>query len=352
VTLAAGLAALLLFVALVEARLAWRGFVPTTVDTPQLWAEQRLRAGTLGARALILVGGSRLHLAADLPALRQATGLTPVQLAIDGGSFVPVLADLATDPAITGTVIVEVSEHILADRQPADPAREYLRAWQVRREAGSWPTFNDTERWLTRQWRSRLRSYADGASPLNSIRLRLLGAAPVPQYLVTLADRSRYADFSRVPMPDFYLARVMRTLGMRAAAARGMDATAVEAELRARSAALAPALDRTAAFLAAVTRLREQAAAIRGHGGQVYFVKFPAGGLVAEVEERRFPRQRFWDELARGVNAPALHFADVPALWEIRCPDGSHIDMRDRQRFSAAMADALGLAARPGAPAR
>ena len=38
--------------------------------------------------------------------VRARTGLAPVQLAIDGSSFVPVLDGLARDPSIRGTVIV------------------------------------------------------------------------------------------------------------------------------------------------------------------------------------------------------------------------------------------------------
>jgi hypothetical protein len=219
-------------------------------------------------------------------------------------------------------------------------------------ELGRWPGFVDSERWLARQLRTRLRSLADGASPLNSLRLRVFPRTPLPQYLVTLPDRSRYADYTRVPMPDFYFARVMRDLGMRESIARRTTYAELEQLLRRRIERQGPQLERSAAYLDSVLRLRQLAAQIRDRGGRVLFVRFPSSGMIRMLEERRFPRDRFWDELARHVDAPALHFDDVPALRDFTCPDGSHLDMRDRARFSAALAGALGIGARqPAAPA-
>ena len=90
-----------------EAVLSLRGFRPTAVDDEPTWILQRHRASTLGPRALD--PGGRL---ADPDGRRRrrtacdVTGLEPVQLAIDGSSFTPVLKELAADPTITGTIIV------------------------------------------------------------------------------------------------------------------------------------------------------------------------------------------------------------------------------------------------------
>jgi hypothetical protein len=334
---------LVLFAGVIEARLAWRGYTPTTVDSPELWAAQRSLADRLGKRALILTGGSRIHLAADLDVLHEVTRLEPVQLAVDGGSFIPVLEDLARDRAVTGTVIVDVSDHLLIDRDPRDPAFAYVRGYRSRKGAAAWSLFDDSERWLTRMFRGGLRSYADGASPMNSLHLRLLADVPVPQFLVTQRDRSRYMDYRKLPMPEYYLGRVMRNLGLHPGMARGVGNAELEAELRRRIENVAPMLDRSATYLEEVIALRDMAARIRNRGGRVYFVKMPTSGLITLLEERRFPRTHFWDELARNVDAPAVHFEDVPVLRTFECPDGSHLDMRDRARFTAALAEALGI---------
>jgi hypothetical protein len=82
---------------------------------------------------------------------------------------------------------------------------------------------------------------------------------------------------------------------------------------------------------------------IQAHGGRVLFVVFPKSGYVKQTDDRRYPRSLFWDRFATGAPGLSLHFEDVPALKAFTCPDGSHLDYRDRGRFSQALAAALHL---------
>jgi hypothetical protein len=339
---------LVAFVGVMEARLAWRGFVPTLEDSSVLWATQRGRASSLGTKALILIGGSRIHLAADLDVLRQETGLEPVQLAIDGSNFLPVLTDLASDPSVRGTVLVDFGDHLLLGVRPDDTAHKYVREYQNRRAALVFHlgTFARTEPWLENQLHARLRSYADGARPLTALWSRLVRNNPVPQYLVMRQDRSRLADYSRVQMPEFYYARVMRNLSAQIPVTTRMTHEEMERELRQRIEAVSPMEGSLEKYLAGTRHLAGLAARIREHGGSVRFLLLPSSKLVRLLEERRFPRALFWDRFAETVAAPTLHFEDVPALREFTCPDGSHLDFRDRARFSAALVEAIGIGRR------
>ncbi len=74
---------------------------------------ERARASSLGERAVILIGASRMQTAIDLDVLRVRTKQEPVQLAIDASSFIPIRAGLAKDPAIRGTVIVSFMDSTL-----------------------------------------------------------------------------------------------------------------------------------------------------------------------------------------------------------------------------------------------
>ena len=85
------------FVGLMELQLAHRRVLPTLVDSESLWIRQRVLASRLQERALVLIGTSRIQLAADLEVLRARSGLEPVQLAVDGSSFVPILEGFAAD---------------------------------------------------------------------------------------------------------------------------------------------------------------------------------------------------------------------------------------------------------------
>ncbi len=335
-----------LFVSVMEARLYLRGFVPTMEDTAVLWAMHRQRASDLGAQALILIGGSRIQLAADLNVLRQTTGLEPVQLAIDGSNFLPVLEDLASDPSVQGTVLVDYADHHLLGVHSGDPAYEYIREYRHQlAERGYFRlTFAATEQWLGDHLHARLRSYADGAKSLTSFWSRLIRRKPVPQYLVMDRDRARRADYSQVQMPEFYYRRVMRNLNAQVPVTARMSHEDMQRELQQRVAEVAPMDGSMEQYLSGVRRVADLAARIGEHGGAVKFMVMPSSGLVRMIEEKRFPRDRFWDRFSAQVSTPTLHFADVPALRDFTCPDGSHLDVRDRARFSTALARALGLA--------
>lgn len=340
--LGTALAVLVLCVAALEARLALRGFQSTAEDSEELWLGQRARATALGERALVLVGASRIQLDTDLDELRRLTGLEPVQLAVDGSSFRPVLAGLAADPDVRGTVIVDFSDHVLAQPPPEDVARRWQAAYERGRGRRALPDFESSERRLQRAVRSRLRSYADGAQPITSLLVRALSPRTTPQYLVMRADRSRAADYRKVEMPGFYYARVLRNLGQ--AEPTGLATWEdLDRELARRIAAQPSHLDELPAYERASRDIAAQAAAIRGRGGRVLFVMLPKGGLVRALDERRYPRALFWDRFVAIAGLPAVHFEDVPQWQSLQCPDGSHLDYRDRAAFTAALVEALGL---------
>jgi hypothetical protein len=83
------------------------------------------------------------------------------------------------------------------------------------------------------------------------------------------------------------------------------------------------------------------AAHIEARGGHVIFVELPSNGRTRAVEERRYPRDRYWDVFAATIGHPAFTVRDVPALASFLCPDGSHLDARDAAAFSRALAKEL-----------
>jgi len=348
---ALGIAAM--FVAAMEVRLLARGYPTTTVDSELLWLKQRGRASQLGKDTLILVGASRMQCDIDIDALRERTKLEPVQLAIDGNSFVPILEGLAADPDIRGTVIVDFADapiadpsHIAADSGPRSTAAAYEADFEHRRYSNVLK-YETSEALLTDAVRSHLRSYAGGARPISSLTQRILSPAAKPNYAVILPDRSRLADYHLLRMPDAYYARVARTLEQDIDI-EGMTYAEAEADLRSRIEALTPRTND--AYRQRISSIVAMPASIEARGGHVFFVVFPTSGFITATYERRFPRQQFWDLFAAATHSPTLHFADVPALQNFTLPDGSHLDYRDRGAFTLALADALGL--RTGAPVR
>jgi hypothetical protein len=329
---------LLLFVAgLLEGALAARGFRATVVDSPALWARERLRASEEGRHALILVGASRAQLDVDLGALAEMTGKQPVQLAIDGSSYVSVLADLAADDRVTGTVLVDYQGGV-PDPNYQDASMRYVEYWRHSERLGATYDFVRMENALAAWRQGILRSYADGAGPLAALVSRVLAPRATPQYLVTLPGRSRDADYSRVPMPAFYYQRVMRNAGIEGLPSLP-DYAAVDKALAERIRALPQAS--TANLTENAGLLGQMVRRIEARGGKVVFVMFPRSGLVRAADDVIYPRAVFWDRIVPLAGGKGLYYADEPSLRDFTCPDGSHLDVRDKRRFTVALAKAL-----------
>lgn len=328
----------ILFVVSLEWSLAVRGFQPDIVDSAQRWAHERQRARDLGHRALVLVGASRAQLDLDLITLGADSGLKPVQLAIDGASFVPVLSDLAEDDGVVGKIVVEYQDNVLGNSRFEGHARIYIREAAREREQIVGLDFNSMESGLAGIRQKYFRSYADGAGPFTALTMRALASGATPQYLVTDVSRERSADYSRVPMPYTYLDRAASNAGITGVSLRS-SSEIVESQLSARIHALpqasAPDFADNVASIAGMVRR------IEARGGEVIFVAFPRSGLVWEADDRRYPRTAFWDRFLTMTGAKGLHFMDVPNLATFHCPDGSHLDVRDKVRFTHAVVRAL-----------
>jgi hypothetical protein len=330
------------FVAAMEAQLKTRGFQPSAVDNDAVWIRERARASSLGVRAVTLVGSSRMQTGIDLDVLRDKTGLEPVQLAIDGSSFIPVLAGLAKDARITGTVIVAFQDGaLIATEGASDIADRYESLYEE--QSGAFKQFDYffVENLLSGAVRHYLRSYADGIRPLRSLMARVIPPRPHKQNVIILPDRSRLVDFSTAEdIVAVRYVRALRELGNTDLAfQKGTDYSVIDARIREEIAALPKRpqdlYERRAASIAA------DAATIESRGGHVVFVVMPTSGLITEMEDKQFPRNEFWDRFAAMTRSRTLHFKDIPSLRSLPVPDGSHIDYHDRAALTSALLDAL-----------
>lgn len=335
--LGAALAALLLTAGTLELALARKGFQPNLADSFPLWERQRQRVDYLGSRALVLVGNSRMLVDMDLGELRRGMGLEPVQLAVGGASFLPVLEDLAQDPQVTGTVLVNFEPQELSPA-PGDLAAAYVAQRRMAPADGRWD-FSRGEAALSDELHARLRSYADGSRPLSALLLRVTAPEPAAQYVRTLPDREQIADFSLASLPRLYYVRAIHEFPLPPPMPPHADLGQQRDTIERAIAALGS--DDAKAYQGRLAAVMELAAAVRRHGGRVIFVSLPRTGYLEEIDDRRFPRSWSWDPLTKLPDIQALDFADVPALKGFRCPDGSHIDGSERAAFTAALVDAL-----------
>lgn len=339
--LGGGLLVLTATVAAMEYSLAARGFHANLSDSAARWAAQRARVDGLGTKALILVGDSQVLQDLDLTTLRRETGLEPVQLAVAAGSFLPVLTGLANDPDARGTVLVGFDTDIVTQEPGSTPASTYESDYE-RSSGERWPDFHRSEQFLADALHTQLRSYADGARPLTSLRARILKDDPVRQYIYVLPDREEYSDFSRAPLPDLYYHKVLNNLPAEQHRRLGGESPAqLEAELPRLIETLPP--DDSALFQQHMRDVDSLGRRIEAHGGRVLYVDFPVSGYMQDISDRRFPRKLFWDSFAAYTRAPTLESSDVPAIRALHCPDGTHLDVHDRIQFTHALVAALRL---------
>ncbi|MEP7155759.1 MAG: hypothetical protein ABI905_08285 [Betaproteobacteria bacterium] len=325
---------------IMEARLAQLGYAPTIVDGAELWSRERMRASRIGKNALVIIGASRIQLGLDMPTLREETGQEPVQLAVLGSSPVTVLAGLAADPTINGTILVDYYDGFAMN----DTATRYQDKYRQKLLSNPLLTLGaDIEDKLVRLIRENLRSFADGATPYTSLQ-RAWSGKPRQLYVTTMPDRSRRGDYSKVPMPAFYHANVIRSLGFTVDAGRAD----LEQYLQAKADEVAPVDNRQ--FLKEAAGVKEMIAAIEKRGGRVIFIRMPISGLIGKIEGRQFPREKFWLPFLAMVGAQGVWTEDDPVLAGFKTPDGSHLDFRDQPAFTKRLAEILGLSNRPVSP--
>lgn len=338
VALAGALLLWLMIVVMIEWRLRELGYQPTIQDNRQIWMRERLRASESGSKALILIGASRIQLGIDLDSLHRLTGLTPIQLAIDGSAPGPVLRGLAEDPTITGTILVDLYPSGIGGT--AAGISGYQDGYDQLRRTGRLDRIKpDIETSLTGFVKENLSLYADGATPYLSITYRLIPGLRQGQYLVTHPDRSRTADYSLLPMPRTYYYRTLRTLGIEGSVSP--DDPDIHRILRKAIDAEMPVSN--IGFRQHTAELATLSKTIERRGGRVIFINMPTSGMVREIEERRFPRELFWDYFRQHIGTRSFSANYSSELGSYRCPDGSHLDQSDRRRFTEILVKVLGL---------
>lgn len=334
----------LAYVGTTEAYFFEKGFVPTVNDSKDLWLKQRERATKLGDRALILVGASRIQLGLDLHVLREKTGLEPVQLAIDGSSYAPVLNGLAMDTAIRGTIILDLMPGpVSMDTQSTGISKHYQEAYEALASKNfQWASYETSEVWLADAIRGKLINYANGGRPWDALANRVFNEKSTPQYLETFADRSRKADYQLVPMPDFYLNRVLRHIGNPPELMAHQQQAELHARLKDYIAHLQPAPE-SVQSQKGLADLERVVSIIQARGGRVIILAMPTSGLVQSADAKRFPRQLYWDKVVASTTAQTIQAQDHEELSGFNCPDGSHLDARDTTAFTNAFILLAGL---------
>ena len=300
------------------AELAWRraGIKPSIVDDRMLWSAQRERVDAQLSQQVVFIGSSRLQLGLVPDLFREATGgWEPVQLAVDGAAPMATLRDIAAHSEFRGGVVFSLLPWCLLPelwRMQEEHVRFYNTQWNALTR-------------LSRDLRSSLEQRVVAVNPhVNLLRVlpRLVRGEGVPtQFLFTHRDRWREAQYAVVPNIEQVAAD--RT-------------TRSHAEFAALQDSLSEAnwVDLVARIDAFVDRIQDR-------GGWVVFLRCPSTGAVWDLEQEHFPRAHYWEVIVENTTAVTIHFQDVPAMRELPCPDGSHLDAEHARLFTQALVEEL-----------
>jgi hypothetical protein len=271
----------------------WRsqGYAPTVMDSFDLWAQMRKRVVKAAPPVRIaLLGASRVQYGVSPASFRAAApGTDPVMLSVNGRYPLATLRDLANDARFHGIALVGID------------SRGFHLGWHDMQQ--KYVDYFHKEfspaRDLHRSLLTRLQPHLIAARP-DFAAITLLNryfnghGAPNKEYVTFQRDRSGGTYYSQSNIDAIRNARV--------------------AELR----------EHYKTFV----------------GGAVVFYREPISGEHFELDESRFPRAQFWDQLAAIMPATMIDFQDYATL-RIDTPDTSHIDAKDIDRHTRALVDVL-----------
>lgn len=304
----------------------WRGKGLVAGDinnTNGLWAEARRRAS---GDATVMIGSSRILFDVDLDVWEQATGVRPVQLALEGTSPRAFLADLADDDTFHGLVMVGVTAPIFFTSK-GGKREEALRFY--RKESPS----QRVDHWLMVELEKRLAFLDEQSRPKRQVQiwpLPLRAGMKTPfdprKLSVSTADRNTEM-WSRLEADPAYREEARQewlTGFQRLAPPPGPDGK--------------PMAMPDAAVDAVIAEVKANVEKIRARGGDVVFLRFPYAGPWVPMEDNGFPRARFWDRLLRDTGCFGVAWQDHPELQGYDLPEWSHLSAREAERYTRALA--------------
>ena len=302
----------------------WRAFgrEPGHRNSDGAWAEQRRRIDHGEGDATVLIGSSRVFFDVQLPVWERVTGERPIQLALEGTSPIPILEDLAADPAFTGKLVVGVAPVLFftgASRRVG-----VLRHYHDRGPS------QRTGYWLSRDLLEPVFAFYDTDFALPAVVRRQAWPVrpgsyfrPEVRKIAELEADRNAAMWSKVETDPAYREVLRDTWTKILTGPPSPRFDTPEKLARAIEAA-------TAQAVAAVAKLRAR-------GVEVVFVRPPSDGPWYEAESKIAPRP-LWDALLARTGAPGIHFEDHAAMQGLELPEWSHLSRADAVRYTEALA--------------
>jgi len=313
-----------------EIKVREMGYSPTLNDTGDLWAKNRSLVESSTKEAVVIVGSSRILFDMDLDTYQDYfDSPRPIQLALPGGAPLPLIEDIAFDPAFRGTLIVGVVPPLYFAPPGSFPVERSKKA--IKRFT-DWSPSQRTGQIIGSFLEKRLAFIQQEDLTLNALigRLGIPNRSAVkmppefPPYMYSIGEDRRAILFKGVA-PGSELAKRIQKIWMPLFTPPppppGMDHKTFFAMFKK---SMAMYLERT----------KKAVDVLKDKGGRVVFIRCPSTGKVRELENKYAPRQGFWDQILQVSGAPGIHFEDHPSLAHFECPEWSHLTVKDSVKFT------------------
>jgi len=287
------------------------GLRPMVKDDERLWALARDNMRPDDPDQIALVGTSRTHQDFDPKIFSHEMNGAPVaQLAVDGSTGLLVLDDLSRDEHFRGLVVLDVVPWaVFGNMNYQDPAsRAFL-------------DYHGHESWAT-AFEGRIRVVEQLAFAFHQLNFR---------NLVRDIRKHRRPNWSQA-----YISEADRTAGVHWSLTTSEQMEVPQAHLMTATTCVPPSL-----LPENLKTLETMIKRIEARGGRVALVVLPSTGIVGDHEHAFCPRDRYWDVLAAETSAVTFNWMDDPRLSKFKCPDGSHLDMRDQPEFTRIVVEDL-----------
>lgn len=280
-------------------------------DDESLWASTRKQIYQSSPKRPVLIGSSRIKFDLDLNTWERITNAKPIQLSIPGTSPRPLLTDLGNDPNFNGTLLIDVTEGLFFSPTGSFPERE------ADKRVRAYPNWSLSQQ-ISFQMNRVLEANFLFLDDLNLSLNPLLNLLPIPPRPGTWGGPKFPREFTindidrQTKMTDAFVAdtslqnQVKRTW----------------IDIGAHSPQQAISGPPLAEILRETKRSIDQ---IRARGGQVLFIRTPAGGPYLKGEQQMFPRGLYWDRLLAYTQTPGIYFEDYPTLTHFWFPEWSHL---------------------------
>lgn len=304
---------LIVFIAALSFEGMWRnkGYTATVQDTKQFWSVHRSMVYPYKKKPLVFLGASRTLYGIDMNWLyKHAPDYFPVMLAVNGHYPLAVLKDLASDERFKGVVMIDIDSRGLRKDHHA-MLQPYVEYYHKEFSPNKW-----LHHFLLARLQARLVFLDQKFSLINTAKY-VLGVIPYPQISNTWMDTQRNSGAD--------------LLSVDAGALANWFAELVEDDMRKNPP------ERSADWLSGLSEVADWVHSIESRGGKVIFYTPPVSGRQYELEQRYYPRERYWNAFLLNYSLNGFAAKDIPLVASILLPDESHMHFTDKEKYTRAI---------------